>query len=64
VEQLRAEAAARAAQLETPNPALAALESAEEEETENMRRELNTLVDKQPEDVATLLRGWLVEPPR
>ena len=64
VEQLRADAAARAAALETTNPALAALEAAENDEAENLRKELNALVDQQPEDVATLLRGWLVEPPR
>lgn len=64
VEQLRADAAARAAQLEAANPALAALEAAEEDETENLRLELNSIVDQQPEDVANLLRGWLVERPR
>jgi flagellar M-ring protein FliF len=64
VEQLRADAAARAAELEEPNPALAALEAAsaaEEEQAKSMRNELNRLVDDQPEDVAALLRGWLVE---
>jgi flagellar M-ring protein FliF len=64
VEQLRAEAAARAqtqevaaaqllAELEPspgPNPA------------DEMRAELNALVERQPDDVAALLRGWLVEP--
>lgn len=65
VEQLRADAEARAAALEAvSNPALAALEAAEESEAENLRHELNELVDHQPEDVATLLRGWLVERPR
>jgi flagellar M-ring protein FliF len=64
VEQLRADAAARAAQLELANPALAALESAEESERDDLRDELNALVDEQPEDVAALLRGWLVERPR
>jgi flagellar M-ring protein FliF len=64
VEQLRADAAARAAQLEATNPALAALEAAEDDEAENLRHELNGLVDQQPEDVAALLRGWLVERPR
>lgn len=64
VEQLRADAAARAeaqelnaAQLLTeleppapPNPA------------DEIRHELNALVERQPDDVAALLRGWLVEP--
>lgn len=63
VEQLRADAAARAAQLEATNPALAALESAEASEADTLREELNALVDEQPEDVAALLRGWLVERP-
>ncbi len=62
VEQLRADAANRHAALETP--ALAALESAEQAEDESMRDELIALVEKQPEDVAALLRGWLVEPRR
>jgi len=61
VEQLRADAAARAVELEAESPALAALEAAEEEQTQTLRNELNQLVDKQPEDVAALLRGWLVE---
>lgn len=64
VEQLRADAAARAAELEVANPALAALEAVEDDESENLRVELNSIADKQPEDVATLLRGWLVERPR
>ncbi|WGL51933.1 flagellar basal-body MS-ring/collar protein FliF [Nocardioides sp. BP30] len=65
VEQLRADAEARAAAIEAvSHPAVAALEAAEETEAENLRQELNQLVDSQPEDVATLLRGWLVERPR
>ena len=60
VEQLRTDAANRAAALESP--ALAALETAEQEADESMREELLALVEKQPEDVAALLRGWLVEP--
>lgn len=62
VEQLRADAAARAAAIEPTSPALAALEAAEETEDNALREELNALVEKQPEDVASLLRGWLVEP--
>jgi flagellar M-ring protein FliF len=63
VEQLRAEAAARAEAAELaaaqllgelspppgPNPA------------DEIREELNALVERQPDDVAALLRGWLVE---
>ena len=60
VEQLRNDAASRNAQLESP--ALAALESSEGDEEESMREELIALVDRQPDDVAALLRGWLVEP--
>ncbi|GAA3531241.1 flagellar basal-body MS-ring/collar protein FliF [Nocardioides daeguensis] len=60
VEQLRTDAANRSAELEAP--ALAALESSEKDEEESMRDELIALVDRQPDDVAALLRGWLVEP--
>ncbi|THV14704.1 flagellar basal-body MS-ring/collar protein FliF [Nocardioides caeni] len=60
VEQLKLDQAKRTPELETP--ALAALESAENDEEESMREELIALVEKQPEDVAALLRGWLVEP--
>lgn len=63
VEQLRLDAAERAAaavEIE-PNPALAALEAAENSLADEMRHELAGLADGQPEDVATLLRGWLVE---
>lgn len=63
VEQLRndaAERAAAAAALE-PSPALAALENADRNAADDLRRELTHLAEGQPEDVATLLRGWLVE---
>lgn len=64
VEQLRAEQAERAAIAATePSPALLALESTEQSETEEMMDELAALVERQPEDVASLLRGWLVERP-
>ena len=33
-----------------------------EPEEDHIRDELLALVEKQPEDVAALLRGWLVEP--
>lgn len=63
VEQLRAEQLERATanQVET-SAALLALESTEQSETEDMLDELAALVERQPEDVASLLRGWLVEP--
>ncbi|MGO4258757.1 flagellar basal-body MS-ring/collar protein FliF [Marmoricola sp. RAF53] len=65
VEQLRQEALARAAAeaaLEAANPGVMALEAAEQNEADEMRDELAALVERQPEDVAALLRGWLVEP--
>jgi flagellar M-ring protein FliF len=63
VEQLRLDAAERAASAVAiePNPALAALEAAESNASDELRHELASLADGQPEDVATLLRGWLVE---
>lgn len=63
VEQLRADAAARAAALESANPALEALESLtseEEAQRENIRQEISEFTDSQPEDAAALLRGWLI----
>jgi flagellar M-ring protein FliF len=59
VEQLRAEQA-RLAALE-PSPAALALEQAEVNEEDALQDELDALIERQPEDVATLLRGWLVE---
>lgn len=60
VEQLRSDAARReeAQALESPATSLLSLEASAEE---NVREELVALVEKQPEDVAALLRGWLVE---
>ncbi|CAI9399274.1 flagellar basal-body MS-ring/collar protein FliF [Nocardioides sp. T2.26MG-1] len=65
VEQLRSDAADRAAATAAvmeASPALAALESADNASSE-LRRELADLAEDQPEDVAALLRGWLVERP-
>lgn len=59
VEQLKAEQA-RLAALEQA-PAALALEQAEENEEDAMQDELDALIERQPEDVAALLRGWLVE---
>lgn len=62
VEQLRQEQAERAAAEELErSPALAALDHAERTEADELRDELDALVERQPEDVASLLRGWLVE---
>jgi flagellar M-ring protein FliF len=62
VEQLRQEALERtAAQAIEPSPAVLALESMERSEADDIRDELAALVERQPEDVAALLRGWLVE---
>lgn len=63
VEQLRRDAAERAAAaaLEMPNPALVALESNENQLAVETRDEIAALVERQPEDVAALLRGWLVD---
>lgn len=65
VEQLRQDALERAntqPALE-PSAAMLALEKAEASEADAMRQELEALVERQPEDVAALLRGWLVERP-
>lgn len=64
VEQLRQEALERAAAQAAmePSPAVLALETMETSESDEMREELAALVERQPEDVAALLRGWLVEP--
>jgi len=65
LDQMREDSIARAA-LPGPvehTPALAALERSEHTEGDDMRRKLAALVERQPEDVASLLRGWLVERP-
>jgi flagellar M-ring protein FliF len=64
VEQLRAEAAARAeAQELAAAQLLGELEPpAGPNPADEIREELNALVERQPDDVAALLRGWLVEP--
>ena len=55
VEQLRQERQSLEA------PAALALAEAEQVEESSVREELSALIERQPEDVATLLRGWLVE---
>ena len=63
VEQLRQDALDRAATQAAvePSPAMLALESMERSESDEIRDELAALVERQPEDVAALLRGWLVD---
>ncbi|MCL2541339.1 MAG: flagellar M-ring protein FliF [Nocardioidaceae bacterium] len=61
VEQLRADQAERLAlENQAPVPVLDA--APVEPEDDGVREELLALVERQPEDVAALLRGWLVEP--
>lgn len=67
VEQLRRDAqdrqalaAAQVPAVET-SPAMLALEAQEQDRSNQVRDEIAALVDRQPEDVAQLLRGWLVE---
>jgi flagellar M-ring protein FliF len=64
VEQLRSDAAARAeAQELAAARALSELEPpVPPNPADEIREELNALVERQPDDVAALLRGWLVEP--
>ena len=63
VEQLRQEQAERAALRGRPEPGVAetalALQAAED--PTEVRDELAALVERQPDEVAALLRGWLVE---
>ena len=64
VEQLRREALERQstqAALESMQSPRLALEGAQGEESLRVRDEIAALVERQPEDVAALLRGWLVE---
>lgn len=62
VEQLRNDAAARAqAQELAAAQAVPELEIPLPNPADDIREELNALVERQPEDVAALLRGWLVE---
>jgi flagellar M-ring protein FliF len=68
VDQLRADAAARAAELEATNPALEALEAAqaaereaEERQRDGLREEIAAYASGNSEDMASLIRGWLTE---
>ncbi|WP_148615846.1 flagellar basal-body MS-ring/collar protein FliF [Nocardioides rubriscoriae] len=62
VEQIRQESASRAAVAD--QTALLALEQSEPQEVseeDKLRDELDALIERQPDDVASLLRGWLTE---
>ncbi|GAB4010127.1 flagellar basal-body MS-ring/collar protein FliF [Nocardioides ultimimeridianus] len=61
IEQVRAGHAERVA-IETHAPAPALELPPVDPEDDRIREELLALVEKQPDDVAALLRGWLVEP--
>ncbi|WP_148575486.1 flagellar basal-body MS-ring/collar protein FliF [Nocardioides caldifontis] len=61
VEQLRQEQLERQQRAALEAPAMLALETAEASEEDLVREEISSLVERQPEDVAALLRGWLVE---
>ena len=64
VEQLRREALERQsaqAALESMQAPMLALEGARTDASVQIRDEIAALVERQPEDVAALLRGWLVE---
>ena len=64
VEQLRREALERQsaqAALESMQSPMLALEGAHADASVQIRDEIAALVERQPEDVAALLRGWLVE---
>jgi flagellar M-ring protein FliF len=63
VEQLRRDALDRqtAQAAVEQSPAMLALEAAESDAATDVRDEIAALVERQPEDVAALLRGWLVE---
>jgi flagellar M-ring protein FliF len=65
VEQLRQDQEDRLTStqvMELP-PAALALEEAEQGRGHELRREIDSLIERQPDDVASLLRGWLAERP-
>ena len=66
VEQLRQDAAARAAAAAAPRAGRRARRPGgvgRRPPDEELRREIAALVERQPDEVAALLRGWLVERP-
>ncbi len=65
VEQLRQDQEARltSTQVMELSPAALVLEESEHGRGEDLRREIDDLIERQPDDVASLLRGWLAERP-
>ncbi|MBJ7359165.1 flagellar basal-body MS-ring/collar protein FliF [Nocardioides sp.] len=65
VEQIRQDHEARltATQVVELPPAALALAESEDSSTEDLRKEIDDLIQRQPEDVAALMRGWLAERP-
>ncbi|HRK48466.1 MAG TPA: flagellar M-ring protein FliF, partial [Nocardioides sp.] len=65
VEQLRQDQEARltATQVMELSPAALALNEADDARGDDLRREIDDLIERQPDDVAALLRGWLAERP-
>jgi len=61
VEQLRSESARRDDAALRSHADMLSLEGSPRTPEDDIRDELAALVERQPEDVATLLRGWLVE---
>ncbi|RLV56466.1 flagellar M-ring protein FliF [Aeromicrobium phragmitis] len=60
VEQLRQDQLARESEVEQ-TVAMTALEQADRDREQQTRNEIVDLVEKQPDEVAALLRGWLVD---
>ena len=60
MEQLRQDALAREREVEQ-TVAMTALEQAEHDRERQTREEIVALVEKEPDEVAALLRGWLVD---
>jgi len=65
VEQIRQDRVSATQVMELPPAHLALHESeaAEAAKGEELRREIDDLIERQPDDVAALLRGWLAERP-
>lgn len=66
VEQIRADQESRVTatqMLEPVAPAELALAEADAARSKHLRGEVDDLISRQPDDVATLLRGWLAERP-
>ncbi|MBV9830524.1 MAG: flagellar M-ring protein FliF, partial [Marmoricola sp.] len=61
LQQDRALTAQQQRELENPASTLLGLEAGPQSPEDEIRQELVELVESQPEDVANLLRGWLVD---